>query len=210
MKKYKVKRFSSPLDEQGLGILAAANIDIFPWLKGYTPRASAKLYIYGEKLVLSMEAVENEGYLRAEEQGLSAFVHEDSCMEFFFMPDKEKLNEYINIEINPKGAAHIAIGSSRHGRRRVTKLAEGEFELKSFCKRGSNGESIWGFTAYIDFALISRMADIPGYKPPAVIPANFYICGDKTPEEHYGVWNDSYNETPDFHRPEFFGELEIE
>ena len=38
---------------------------------------------------------------------------------------------------------------------------------------------------------------------------NFYKCGDETKTPHYGSWNPIENPTPDFHRPEGFGELVI-
>jgi Carbohydrate-binding family 9 len=40
--------------------------------------------------------------------------------------------------------------------------------------------------------------------------ANFQKCGDSLPSPHYLVWNYIESENPDFHRPEFFGEVEFE
>ena len=40
--------------------------------------------------------------------------------------------------------------------------------------------------------------------------ANFYSCGDETPLPHYASWNPVETESPDFHRPEFFGNVIIE
>ena len=37
--------------------------------------------------------------------------------------------------------------------------------------------------------------------------ANFYKCGDETEVPHYGAWSPVETPSPDFHRPEFFGEL---
>ena len=42
---------------------------------------------------------------------------------------------------------------------------------------------------------------------PEMVNANFYKCGDKTSIPHYVSWNKIETENPDFHRPEFFGEL---
>ncbi len=39
------------------------------------------------------------------------------------------------------------------------------------------------------------------------IPANFYKCGDKLRTPHFLSWNKIEIEKPDFHRPDFFGEL---
>ena len=42
---------------------------------------------------------------------------------------------------------------------------------------------------------------------PESIRANFYKCGDKTAHPHYLSWSPIDTPKPDFHRPEFFGEL---
>jgi len=39
--------------------------------------------------------------------------------------------------------------------------------------------------------------------------ANFYRCGGKT-DTQYACWNPIGCEKPDFHRPEFFGDLTFE
>ena len=50
---------------------------------------------------------------------------------------------------------------------------------------------------------------LPTYKhgEGTVIRANFYKCGDKMQYQHYGMWNEYHVEKPDFHRPEYFGEI---
>jgi hypothetical protein len=51
------------------------------------------------------------------------------------------------------------------------------------------------------------------YEPPFKLEkglrlqGNFYKCGDETETPHYLVWNNIEWEKPDYHRPEFFGEL---
>ena len=42
------------------------------------------------------------------------------------------------------------------------------------------------------------------------VRANFYKCGDETPEPHFLSWNPIDTPKPDFHLPEFFGLLELE
>ena len=36
---------------------------------------------------------------------------------------------------------------------------------------------------------------------------NFYSCGDLSPAPYYAAWSEVDTGTPDFHRPEYFGEL---
>jgi hypothetical protein len=40
--------------------------------------------------------------------------------------------------------------------------------------------------------------------------ANFYKCGDETPEPHFLSWNPIDLPKPNFHVPQFFGQLELE
>ena len=39
---------------------------------------------------------------------------------------------------------------------------------------------------------------------------NFYKCGDHLQKPHFLSWNPIHVDRPDFHRPEFFGELVFE
>jgi hypothetical protein len=39
------------------------------------------------------------------------------------------------------------------------------------------------------------------------IKGNFYKCGDKTSVPHFLSWNPIILPSPDFHRPDFFGEF---
>ena len=42
---------------------------------------------------------------------------------------------------------------------------------------------------------------------PASVRANFYKCADKSAHPHFLAWNRVDTPAPDFHRPDFFGEL---
>jgi hypothetical protein len=37
--------------------------------------------------------------------------------------------------------------------------------------------------------------------------ANFYKCGDKLAEPHFIAWSNIDTPKPDFHRPDFFGQV---
>ena len=55
--------------------------------------------------------------------------------------------------------------------------------------------------------LIETVYGNADYQTGRVIRANFYKCGDETPIPHFGMWSPVDNETPDFHRPEYFGKF---
>lgn len=42
-----------------------------------------------------------------------------------------------------------------------------------------------------------------------IIHGNFYKCGDKTAHPHFLSWNPIDIPSPDFHRPDFFGEIKF-
>jgi hypothetical protein len=65
------------------------------------------------------------------------------------------------------------------------------------------GDFKWELTVAIPFALMG----IDSNHLPDKIMGNFYKCGDDTSMKHYVSWNPILTETPDFHRPDFFGEL---
>lgn len=45
--------------------------------------------------------------------------------------------------------------------------------------------------------------------PGGVLYANFYKCGDDTPQPHFISWSPIDLPKPDFHAPQFFGALEL-
>ena len=68
----------------------------------------------------------------------------------------------------------------------------------------------WWLAAAIPFSAISELAGFKvAPKSGTVWRANFYRCGGRT-DPQYACWNHIDNPQPDFHRPEFFGNLTFE
>jgi hypothetical protein len=72
---------------------------------------------------------------------------------------------------------------------------------KEFHSEG--GPFSWSVALLVPFDLIG--VD-PENLPPS-LKGNFYKCGDLTAHPHFLSWSPVLTKTPDFHRPEFFGEL---
>ena len=129
---------------------------------------------------------------------------EDSCVEVFIEnPDG---SEYYNFEINPLGKVLAAKGASRHDR--TKRLADDMEEiLRTAYYEGpqefEGGIWNWRVTVVIPFWLIGADPD----DLPEKLRANFYKCGDKTAHPHFLSWSPIGTPSPDFHRPEYFGEL---
>lgn len=125
-------------------------------------------------------------------------VWEDSCLEFFFSFDGRN---YINLEGNVNGALRASFGPDRHARRLLRELA-----IPLPAVRAEEGAGSWALELIVPAALIERLCDVT-LQSGLRFTGNFYACGDAAPAPYYAAWNEVETETPDFHRPEFFGEL---
>ncbi len=134
---------------------------------------------------------------------------EDSCVEVFIQDPDGK--SYYNFEINALGKILACSGASR--RSRVPRPADEMKEILRFAQNDSGSQNNgpieqeglhnWRVGIVIPFELIG----VDPEKLPEKIRANFYKCGDKTAHPHFLSWSPIKTDKPDFHRPEFFGEL---
>ena len=83
--------------------------------------------------------------------------------------------------------------------KRYASLGNSSFQAKS-------GIYEWKLTVEIPLFLIGV---VPANLPEA-IKANFYKCADETTTPHYLSWSLIATTEPDFHCPEYFGELVFE
>ncbi len=143
-----------------------------------------------------------EKQIRAEFTAPLSPVHEDSCLEFFLMPEEE--DRYLNFEINPKGCLHIGFGRNRKDRVVLYRDDMSRFfEIRT--DRTPDG---WGTSYRIPLSFLRLFW--PGFRFSGVLRANLYKCGDRTEQEHYLSWHPVLSETPDFHRPQDFGTMYFE
>ena len=115
-----------------------------------------------------------------------------------------------NIEINCIGRLLNGLGSGRNDReRRSPEVLKRIIRFSSLEPREYNEKDSlfsWGVAMVIPFDLIG----IDPNNIPDRLKANFYKCGDLTKHPHFLSWNPVGCTSPDFHRPEFFGELIFE
>ena len=112
----------------------------------------------------------------------------------------------MNFEMNSRGAFLSAVRTDRKNKTPIHEIAPDDMPRVTPFK----GEDHWGVEAFFTLEFIKLAFGVEGFKSGDVIKGNFYKCGDETPVPHFGMWSPVDNETPDFHRPEFFGELIIE
>ena len=133
-------------------------------------------------------------------------VYEDSCVEFFCQRPGDE--HYMNFEFNCIGTC---LASRRKGRKdEVHPLSPEQMQLigrhSSLGRRAFNemeGMFAWDLAVKIPFTLLGYAK---GEVPESLL-GNFYKCADGTESPHFLSWSPIKTEKPDFHRPEFFGEL---
>jgi hypothetical protein len=185
-------------------------IDNINWAEyPYKPDVQFRIAYSIDEIFLQFKV--EERYIRAiytNDDGSAPY--KDSCVEFFIIPGSDSV--YYNLELNCIGIGTFAKGADRRERtrfdstvtsriRRTSTLGNSGFDTKE-------GDFKWSIIIAIPIELFNIGSDnsLRG----RVVKANFYKCGDDLPERHYLTWNPVGTEKPDFHRPEFFGDLYFE
>jgi hypothetical protein len=188
----------------------ANKIEILNWEKEfpYKPKVEFRLAHNNENLFIKYNV--EEKYIRAIATENNGKVWEDSCCEFFVSFDG--LKNYYNLEINCIGTKLLGYGAPKTTRPgatdevidRITAVSSlGNAPIES-----ANGEFKWEMVAIVPIASFfgDKLEKFSGVKA----KANFYKCGDETMQTHFLSWNKIDLPNPNFHCPEFFGDIEFE
>lgn len=188
--------------------IATDKINVFNWdkFKGYDPKAEFQMAHNDKNIFIRLTA--HNDYIVSQCKNTNDMVCCDSCMEAFFIipscPDT-----YFNFEFNSDGVMFLGCGKSRSGRTTVDPEI-----IKSYVTVMAESEAIpqtqrgtWRVTAIINKEIFpvlvgTKFASGKG-------KGSFYKCGDRV-IPHFIAWNRIATDHPDFHRPEFFGELIFE
>ena len=159
-----------------------------------------KIYLYYQVEGEELRAVNTKDFMS---------VWEDSCVEFFMQRKGEKI--YRNFEFNVHG---VLLASKHETRNSSEKFSE---ELMSSIKRFTTIRHIYksnrqlsDWTLYVEIPKSAIGFSQDEKLSQQTIGANFYKCGDETNEPHFISWNPIDLPKPDFHVPQFFGELTFE
>ena len=179
-------------------------LDHCNWSELYTYRPQVKFKIGYTKNELLLQFDVAEEQLRGNYSDVNQNVWEDSCVEFFISFDDRK--HYYNIEFNLIGTGLIGYGSPDKSTRNRLSAAEIEtVKAFSMIERHSGTDKRWSMIQVIPLAVFKfdDTSELKGKK----IHGNFYKCGDNLKNPHFLSWNKIDNPTPNFHLPQFFGEL---
>ncbi len=191
---YTIEKVSGDINWDSIPVIP---IDKVLWTPDYGIRAQGQLCYDENYLYVHQSAFEKD--IRAENTEPMSPVYEDSCLEFFFMIDKDK--NYFNCEINPNGVLNIQYGPEKTDRINIVRSdAADYFDIHT--DRTGDG---WEVYYRIPLAFIQLFDNDFRFK--GTMTGDMYKCGNKTVNKHYLSWTQIDLETPNFHCPEFFGTL---
>lgn len=171
-------------------------IDCLNWKEAFPCHPHTKVSLSHEGSTLHLCYHVKEEHIKADCKKDKDPVWEDSCVEMFVSFNEEK--DYFNIEANSLGCLYMCKGEDRFHRTFLPQRAYDAVERRS--EVIDTGE--WRLRLDIP-AEVFGIKTFDGLKA----KANFYKCCGG---EHYLSWVPVLTPKPDFHRPEFFGELNFE
>lgn len=180
-------------------------IDCVDWPNEFPYKPIVSFSIARDNQYLYIDYFVRGNYLLAVNSTDNSPVWQDSCVEFFIQIPGEKY--YYNFEFNCIGTALAARRTSRSDAEHFS--PEKMARIKRYSTVGNKpfremeGLFTWGLLVAIPFDLVG----LDGEHLPEAVAANFYKCADGSSLPHYLSWSPIPVEKPDFHRPEYFGEL---
>lgn len=194
-----VEKLHSVLNEQ-----EKHSLEFQLWKNGneYKPQVSFSLAHHNRSILLKFFVEEKE--IRAHVTKINGAVWEDSCVEFFISFDEQG---YYNFEFNCLGTVLAAFGKNRNERMFLPEDLLKKIETCTKLNK-KNNFFYWELLAIIPIELFVHhsLPSLSGMK----CRANFYKCGDGLLQLHYLTWSKIESEVPNFHLPQFFGELSFE
>ena len=171
----------------------------------YKPKFEVRMAHNGSQLLVNYRVTEE--CVRAVAPHDDGNVWEDSCCEFFLSPSSD--GTYYNIECNAAGTLLIGFGAGRDDRKRAPQAVLDKVDRWSSMGRlpfdDMPGERTWQLCLAVptDACFHHQLASFDGLHA----KGNVYKCGDKLPHPHFMSLFPIDIEKPNFHRPDFFGEV---
>lgn len=153
-----------------------------------------------------------ERFIRCLTKDVNGPVWEDNCVEFFFSPDNDYPERYFNLEVNCGGTPlmHFNI-VPRTEIIEVTPEDIGMIRIDHSLPETIDPEISttlnWTLEYRIPFSLLRKYSAVTYPAHGVIWRANFYKTAGNNSNHHYMTWSVVERKTPDFHLPQFFGQL---
>ncbi len=199
---YKIKtvdKTNIAMDDKIWDIADVAEVNCYQWDKtGYKPDTKARVLKGADGLYVRIET--DEYPLVGNYKNYNDMVCCDSCMEFFLNAAPSKTSNYINIEINVLGTLYTGFGANRETSRPIV------IDYEKMGIETVKLEKGWKLKYLIPNSILEEYFG----ETETNMKGNFYKCCEDEKLRHHGTWNRILWEQPDYHRPEFFGDIIVE
>jgi hypothetical protein len=179
-------------------------ISEIPW--GITfPKPNVSFSLVHNEKGIYLKYWVSEQHIIAQYKNINDPVYKDSCVEFFIAFSEG--GGYYNLEFNRLG---VVLGGFGEGKTERSWLPTNQLEkIVSFSKINpkelNTGLYSWELVLFLPFEVFvhHNINGLTGH----VYRANFYKCGDDLPQPHFLSWAPVYHPYPEFHLPQFFGDV---
>lgn len=165
-------------------------------------KAEFSIFHTNDKIVLKF-TIDND-YFKSIRRPVNGAVHKDNCVEFFISFSGK---DYYNIEFNCLGDGKIAYGPKRTKR---TFLPQTTIEKIQVLTRTAHTNKQFNWEMVLSIPLDVFVFDPDCSLKGLQSSGNFYKCGDDLPQPHYLSWCGIESAVPNFHLPQFFGDIIFE
>ena len=178
----------------------------------YKPEVEFRIMHSDTEIYLQFH-VREEGVRGTFDYDAGSRPYTDDCVEFFMIPS-DRDSSYFNLEMNCIGHGTFHNGPTRTDRHRcgdeIVRQIRRHSTLGSEAIGTRVGPQEWTLTVAIPKRLYAQadlnLTEFSG----RTVKANFYKCGDDTAVPHFLSWNPVGTPRPNFHTPEWFGEIHFE
>lgn len=194
-----VEKLHAVLDKQ-----KRHRLEFHLWKNGNDDKPEVSFSIGHNNRSVLLKFYVEEKEIRANVVDINGPVWEDSCVEFFVSFDE---TGYYNFEFNCIGTVLAAFRQNRDERTLIPEVVLKRIETYTKLIK-KNAFFNWEMLIVIPVELFNHhsMRSLSGIS----CTANFYKCGDGLSHPFYLSWSDIKADKPNFHLPQFFGEVKFE
>ena len=133
-------------------------------------------------------------------------IYDEEVVEVFFAPGMVTPKRYAELEISPNGVLFDALVDNPTGLRADLHVDPSwDPLLRTYVWRDDRAEH-WGALLMLPWPEIA-----PGVAPPPIWRANFFrIERPRNAAPEFSCWSPTLSDLADFHRPAYFGTIELE
>ncbi len=193
---------ANALEENG----ARFSVESLNWPDAYPYRPLTVITAAHSDGFIYLDFLVRCNYLRAVNYTDNSPVSEDSCVEFFVSPNPAS-GSYWAFEFNCVGALNASLCSEANGciplSTDVLKTVKRYPSVGSRPFQEVEGSFIWSVVVAIPLGILGLCYN----GTPIGMRGNFNKCASATSQPHYLSWSPIKTPAPDFHQPDFFGEI---